>query len=228
MASRQPPAREAQPALTGLTDQPFRTSPAVHHMTGSQYRTADISCRATIVLSPSVTKRQCSSPASRTVGGPAPADRSRRDERRRGMVNVPSDYGRADPVAPYSPAHTPKTPAPLASTQVSADACGYRKFLDFAQARAPGRRCWAVEGAGSYGAGLSAFLTGRDEHVAEVCRPMRPPGAGARTSDAIDAVRAADLSFIGSLDARERLRSAIRELEAACAITLPRGANGWE
>ncbi len=39
---------------------------------------------------------------------------------------------------------------------------------------------------------------------------------------------AADLSFIGSPDARERLLAAIRELEAAGAITLPRSANGWE
>jgi hypothetical protein len=42
------------------------------------------------------------------------------------------------------------------------------------------------------------------------------------------AARAADLSFIGSPDARERLLAAIRELEAAGAITLPRGASGWE
>ncbi|MGO8728719.1 MAG: IS110 family transposase [Streptosporangiaceae bacterium] len=79
----------------------------------------------------------------------------------------------------------------LASTQVSGDARGYRALLDFAQAQAPGRRCWAIEGAGSYGAGLSAFLTEHDEQVAEVCRPKRPPRAGARKSDAIDAVRAA-------------------------------------
>jgi transposase len=81
--------------------------------------------------------------------------------------------------------------AVLASTQVSADARGYRTLLDFAQARAPGQRCRAIEGAGSYGAGLAAFLAGRGEHVTEVCRPKRPPRAGARKSDAIDAVRAA-------------------------------------
>ena len=27
--------------------------------------------------------------------------------------------------------------------------------------RAPGRRCWAVEGTGSYGAGLASFLADR-------------------------------------------------------------------
>jgi hypothetical protein len=46
----------------------------------------------------------------------------------------------------------------LARTSVRADAAGYRRLLDFAQAQVPGRRCWAVEGAGSYGAGLAAFL----------------------------------------------------------------------
>ena len=40
----------------------------------------------------------------------------------------------------------------LAQTSVSADAVGYRRLLDFARAQVPGRRCWAVEGAGSYGA----------------------------------------------------------------------------
>jgi transposase len=46
----------------------------------------------------------------------------------------------------------------LAQTSVRADAAGYRRLLDFARVQVPGRRCWAVEGAGSYGAGLAAFL----------------------------------------------------------------------
>jgi len=46
--------------------------------------------------------------------------------------------------------------------------------------------------------------------------------------DLRQAALAADLSFIGSPDARERLLGAIRELEAAGAITLPRGAGNWE
>ena len=81
--------------------------------------------------------------------------------------------------------------AVLASTQAGADAHGYRVLLEFAQAHAPGARCWAVEGAGSYGAGLAAFLGENGEHIVEVCRPKRPPRAGARKSDAVDAVRAA-------------------------------------
>jgi hypothetical protein len=79
----------------------------------------------------------------------------------------------------------------LAQTSVSADAAGYRRLLDFARAQVPGRRCWAVEGAGSYGAGLAAFLQVHGERVVEVGRPKRPTRRGGAKSDALDAVRAA-------------------------------------
>ncbi len=81
--------------------------------------------------------------------------------------------------------------AVLADTQVGADARGYTALLDFADVHVPGRRCWAVEGAGSYGAGLAIFLAAKGERVVEVARPKRPARAGARKSDQIDAVRAA-------------------------------------
>jgi transposase len=54
----------------------------------------------------------------------------------------------------------------------------------------PGRRYWAVEGAGSYGAGLTRLLVDRGEWVVEVDRPKRPARRGGK-SDALDAVRAA-------------------------------------
>ena len=79
----------------------------------------------------------------------------------------------------------------LGQTSVSADAAGYRHLLEFAQAQVPGRRCWAVEGAGSYGAGLAAFLQTRGKRVVEVGRPKRPPRRSVAKSDALDAVRAA-------------------------------------
>jgi transposase len=79
----------------------------------------------------------------------------------------------------------------LAQTSVRADVGGYRRLLAFAQAQVPGRRCWAVEGAGSYGAGLTAFLQAHSERVVEVGRPKRPPRRGGVKSDALDAVRAA-------------------------------------
>jgi transposase len=79
----------------------------------------------------------------------------------------------------------------LAQTSVSADAVGYRRLLDFARAQVPGRRCWAVEGAGSYGAGLTVTLRAHGERVVEVGRPMRPPRRSGAKSDALDAIRAA-------------------------------------
>ena len=79
----------------------------------------------------------------------------------------------------------------LAQTSVRADAAGYRRLLAFAQAQVPGRRCWAVEGAGSYGAGLAAFLQRQSERVVEVGRPKRPPRRTGAKSDALDAIRAA-------------------------------------
>ena len=55
---------------------------------------------------------------------------------------------------------------------------------------APGRRAFAIEGTGSFGAGLMRFLTGRDERVREVGRVRRERPSGGKT-DALDAVRAA-------------------------------------
>jgi transposase len=79
----------------------------------------------------------------------------------------------------------------LAQTTTSADAAGYRRLLDFACVQVPGRRCWAVEGTGSFGAGLAGFLQQHGEQVVEVGRPKRPASRSGAKSDALDAVRAA-------------------------------------
>jgi transposase len=79
----------------------------------------------------------------------------------------------------------------LGETKVTADAGGYRELLDCGRSQVPGARCWAIEGAGSYGAGLTAYLTEHGERVVEVARPKRPPRSGGRKSDSIDAIRAA-------------------------------------
>jgi transposase len=79
----------------------------------------------------------------------------------------------------------------LAQTMTSADAAGYQRLLDFADLHLPGRRCWAVEGAGSFGAGLAGFLQQHGERVVEVARPKRPASRSGAKSDALDAVRAA-------------------------------------
>ena len=84
----------------------------------------------------------------------------------------------------------------LAQTSVSADAAGYQRLLAFAEAQVPGRRCWAVEGVGSYGAGLAGFLHARGERVVEVGRPKRPARRSGAKSDALDAVRAARQALI--------------------------------
>ncbi|QYN21254.1 IS110 family transposase [Amycolatopsis sp. DSM 110486] len=81
--------------------------------------------------------------------------------------------------------------ATLEHADAPASAEGYQQLLDFARTQVPGRRCWAIEGTSSYGAGLTAYLSEQGERVLEVCRPKRPPRRGARKSDALDAVRAA-------------------------------------
>ena len=65
----------------------------------------------------------------------------------------------------------------LGQTAARADTAGYRELLDFARGHVPGRRCWAIEGAGSYGAGLAVFLGANGEQLVEAARPKRPPGA---------------------------------------------------
>ena len=71
-------------------------------------------------------------------------------------------------------AATDRVGGTLAQTAAAADLAGYQRLLGFGQAQVPGRRCWAVEGAGSYGAGLTAFLQARGERVVEVGRPSGP------------------------------------------------------
>jgi transposase len=79
----------------------------------------------------------------------------------------------------------------LAPTTTSADVAGDQQLLGFGHRHLPGRRCWAVEGAGSFGVGLTAVLQQRGEWVVEVGRPKRPASRSGAKSDALDAVRAA-------------------------------------
>ena len=75
-------------------------------------------------------------------------------------------------------------------TTIAASSQGYAEALQLVDAHAPGRRAFAVEGSGSFGAGLTRFLTGRGERVLEVSRLRRERRSGGKT-DALDAVRAA-------------------------------------
>jgi transposase len=74
---------------------------------------------------------------------------------------------------------------------VSADAFGHKRLLRFAKLHATGRRVWAIESSGSYGAGLATFLLAHGEWVVEVERPVRPARRNGAKSDELDAIRAA-------------------------------------
>lgn len=73
---------------------------------------------------------------------------------------------------------------------VDANSDGYARALELVDEHCPARRAFAIEGTGSFGAGLTRFLTGRGEWVLEVGRLRRERRSGGKT-DALDAVRAA-------------------------------------
>ena len=100
---------------------------------------------------------------------------------------------------------------------VAADGGGYVEALRVAERHAPGRRAFAIEGAGSFGAGLTRFLSGRGEQVFEVGRLRRERLSGGKT-DALDAVRAARSVLTKKRPAMPRSsgeREALRALMAA-------------
>ncbi len=94
---------------------------------------------------------------------------------------------------------------------------GYAQLLRLADVHAPGRRAFAVEGTGSFGAGLARFLAGRGERVLEVGRLRRERRSGGKT-DALDAIRAARSVLGQTRSAQPRAggeREALRALTAA-------------
>jgi transposase len=96
----------------------------------------------------------------------------------------------------------------------SADGAGYAAMLEWAHQLAPGRRVWALEGTGSFAAGLSEALACAGEDVVEVGGVKRVRGA---KSDRIDAVRAARTALARDHQSSPRahgLRAAIRALTA--------------
>ena len=97
-----------------------------------------------------------------------------------------------------------------------ADGEGYASVLRLATQRAPGRRAFAVEGTGSFGAGLARFLVSHEERVLEVGRLRRERQSG--KNDALDAIRAARSVLGQTRPARPRAggeREALRALSAA-------------
>jgi transposase len=78
----------------------------------------------------------------------------------------------------------------VAQLEIPSDQAGAEVLLSVVTERVPGRRCWALEGTGCYGAGLASFLADQGEWVVEVDRPKRPRGRTGAKSDVLDAIRA--------------------------------------
>lgn len=92
----------------------------------------------------------------------------------------------------------------------TADGAGYRRMLAWASEHAPGRRVWALEGTGSFAAGLVVSLLDAGETIVEVGALKRARGA---KSDRIDAIRAARHALSRDEQAAPRsggLREALR------------------
>jgi transposase len=107
--------------------------------------------------------------------------------------------------------------AVLFEANVAANSGGYAQALQLVDQRAAGRRAFAVEGTGSFGAGLTRFLTAHGERVLEVGRLRRERRSGGKT-DALDAIRAARSVLAQNRPATPRSsgeREALRALMAA-------------
>jgi transposase len=79
----------------------------------------------------------------------------------------------------------------VAGTAAPANAHGYRELLRVADRYTPGRRAWAIEGSGSYGAGLARYLAAHGETVLEVSRTPRTERRLRGKDDTLDAARTA-------------------------------------
>lgn len=107
-----------------------------------------------------------------------------------------------------------RTGGVIGHIEAPAEGAGYVTMLSWARTNAPGRRIWALEGTGSFAAGLAAALAQADEEVVEVGALKRSRGA---KNDRLDAVRAARTAMAREHQATPRargLREAIRVLSA--------------
>jgi transposase len=98
-------------------------------------------------------------------------------------------------VDPHQDAHAfaiveVRTGVVVFEASAGADPAGYAAMFRSVQAHARGRRAFAIEGVGSFGAGFARFLVDRGERVFEVGRLRREHRSSGKT-DALDAVRAA-------------------------------------
>ncbi len=121
--------------------------------------------------------------------------------------------------------------AVVARQAVRANGRGYREALRFAEQYAPGRRAWAIEGTGSYGAGLARLLADRGETVLELSRTPRAERRLRGKDDSLDAARTARAALASETLALPRSgerREALRLLLVArrSAVDVRREALG--
>jgi transposase len=105
--------------------------------------------------------------------------------------------------------------AVVAQQSVRASARGYTQALRFAEQQSSGRRVWAVEGVGHYGAGLARYLSSRGETVLEIGRGPRDERRLRGKDDSLDAIRAARTALASqtlSLPRAGQRREALRLL----------------
>jgi len=111
---------------------------------------------------------------------------------------------------------------------LAANRSGYRSALDLGRSLGE-RRLWALEGTGSYGAGLARYLQGKGERVVEVERPAREGSQSRLKSDALDALRAARSALAAPVLASPRRagrREALRVLLAVREGAVSTRRNG--
>jgi transposase len=123
------------------------------------------------------------------------------------------------------------TGAVLARQTVRANGRGYSAALRFAGEAAGGARVWAIEGTGSYGAGLTRYLAGRGERVLEISRTPRAERRLRGKDDSLDAARTARAALASETLALPRSgarREALRLLLVArrSAVDVRREALG--
>ena len=121
--------------------------------------------------------------------------------------------------------------AVVAKRSVRASGRGYASALAFALEAGSGARVWAIEGTGSYGAGLARYLVGRGETVLETGRVPQTERRLRGKDDALDAVRTAREALAGDTLALPRVgerREALRLLLVArrSAVDVRREALG--
>jgi hypothetical protein len=114
------------------------------------------------------------------------------------------------------------TGAVLARQVLRANKRGYQAALRFAGEAAHGARAWAVEGTGSYGAGLARYLAGRGETVLESSRTPRTERRLRGKDDALDAARTARAALASEALA---LRRNGERREAVSILVSPIGAT---